>query len=238
MRINSLRFQAIGPFPGEHFIDFDQLGDSALFLIDGPTGAGKSTIIDAITYAIYGEMAGSQSDAGRMRSMHAGPATQSWVELVFSNQNGTYKVKRAPSYFRAAKRGGGVTKEDPSIKVEEQLPNGGWKDLGFQWQSATAKLTEIVGLKREQFAQTVVLPQGEFANFLRASTATRQELLEKIFNTQLYKRVADDLKEKSDAAKKKLRRKPKTCWIIGMLRPELLAWKMRSKPWLRKHFAP
>lgn len=193
MRINRLDFEAVGPFPGKHTIDFDQLGDSAIFLIDGPTGAGKSTIIDAITYAIFGAMAGSTSDTTRMRSLHAKPEVPTWIELVFSTQSGSYRVRRAPEYSRPARRGGGLTTEKSTILLEEQLPNGAWSVLAHQFQEAGKKIAEIVGLTREQFAQTVVLPQGEFANFLKAGVDERQPLLEKIFSTQLYSRVLDKL---------------------------------------------
>lgn len=193
MRINRLDFEAVGPFPGKHTIDFDQLGDSAIFLIDGPTGAGKSTIIDAITYAIFGAMAGSTSDTTRMRSLHAKPEVPTWIELVFSTQSGSYRVRRAPEYSRPARRGDGLTTEKSTILLEEQLPNGSWSVLAHQFQEAGKKIGEIVGLTREQFAQTVVLPQGEFANFLKAGVDERQPLLEKIFSTQLYSRVLDNL---------------------------------------------
>jgi exonuclease SbcC len=193
MRINRLDFEAVGPFPGKHTIDFDQLGDSAIFLIDGPTGAGKSTIIDAITYAIFGAMAGSTSDTTRMRSLHAKPEVPTWIELVFSTQSGSYRVKRSPEYSRPARRGDGLTTEKSTILLEEQLPNGAWSVLAHQFQEAGKKIGEIVGLTREQFAQTVVLPQGEFANFLKSGVDERQPLLEKIFSTQLYSRVLDNL---------------------------------------------
>lgn len=202
MKINKIEFEAIGPFPGKHTIDFDLLGDSALFLIDGPTGAGKSTIIDAITYAVYGQMAGSTSDESRMRSTHAKPDTASWVRLTFTGKSGTYRVMRSPSYLRPKARGEGSTEEKASILVEEQMPDGNWYPLKFQWKEAGIKLAEIVGLTRDQFAQTVVLPQGEFADFLKADTKLRQPLLEKIFNTELYRRVSEKLKlNAADAVK-------------------------------------
>lgn len=200
MRINKLEFAAVGPFPDSHTIDFDLLGDSALFLIDGPTGAGKSTIIDAITYAIYGEMAGSSSDKTRIRSAHASANIDTWVRLTFSTQAGTYRVKRSPEYLRPAKKGDGSVKQAQTIFVEEQLPNGSWKDLAFQWVEAGKKLSEAVGLTRAQFAQTVVLPQGEFASFLRAETAERQPLLEQIFSTHVYSSVLVNLKERAKVA--------------------------------------
>jgi len=200
MRINKLEFAAVGPFPDSHCIDFDLLGDSALFLIDGPTGAGKSTIIDAITYAIYGEMAGSASDKTRIRSAHASPTMDTWVELTFSTQAGTFRVRRSPEYLKPAKKGGGSVKKPQKIFVEEQLPNGLWKDLAFQWVEAGKKLSEVVGLTRTQFAQTVVLPQGEFASFLRAETAERQPLLEQIFSTHVYSSVLLSLKERAKSA--------------------------------------
>lgn len=202
MRINRLELQAVGPFPSKHVIDFDQLGESALFLIDGPTGAGKSTLIDAITYAIYGRMAGSESDATRMRSTHAKPETETYVDLVFSTQSGKYRVRRAPAYDRPKSRGTGVTAEKASVLVEQLMPDGTKKNLAFQFREAATFLADRIGLSPEQFVQTVVLPQGEFAKFLRAETKERQPLLERIFATEIYARVADVLKEQASSAKK------------------------------------
>ncbi len=202
MRINHLELQAVGPFPSKHVIDFDQLGESALFLIDGPTGAGKSTLIDAITYAIYGQMAGSESDSTRMRSTHAKPETETYVDLVFSTQSGKYRVRRAPAYDRPKSRGTGVTAEKASVLVEQLMPDGSKKNFAFQFKEAATFLADRIGLSREQFVQTVVLPQGEFAKFLRADTKERQPLLERIFATEIYARVADVLKDQASSAKK------------------------------------
>lgn len=202
MRINRLELQAVGPFPSKHVIDFDQLGESALFLIDGPTGAGKSTLIDAITYAIYGQMAGSESDSTRMRSTHAKPETETYVDLIFSTQSGKYRVRRAPAYDRPKSRGTGVTAEKASVLVEQLMPDGSKKNFAFQFKEAATFLADRIGLSREQFVQTVVLPQGEFAKFLRAETKERQPLLERIFATEIYARVADVLKEQASSAKK------------------------------------
>lgn len=202
MRINRLEIQAVGPFPSKHVIDFDQLGESALFLIDGPTGAGKSTLIDAITYAIYGRMAGSSSDATRMRSTHAKPDTETYVDLIFTTQSGKYRVRRAPAYNRPKSRGTGVTEEKASVLVEQLMPDGSKKNVGFQFKDAAKFLADRIGLSPEQFVQTVVLPQGEFARFLRADTKERQPLLERIFATEVYARVAEVLKDQSSSAKK------------------------------------
>jgi len=201
MRINRIEFQAVGPFAGKHEINFDQLGDSALFLIDGPTGAGKSTIIDAITYAIYGQMAGSESDATRMRSNHAKPDIETYVDLTFSTQHGQYRVRRTPAFDRPKSRGTGLTEQKATVLVEQLMPDGSRKNLGFQFLEAGKALGERIGLSREQFVQTVVLPQGEFAQFLRAGTKERQPLLERIFATEIYAKVVDVLKEQAKSAR-------------------------------------
>ena len=189
MRIHSLRFAALGPFAGEEIIDFDALGPSALFLIDGPTGAGKSTIIDAIVFALYGDVAGEASDKERLRSAFASPETESFAELDFSSMTGRFRVRRTPAYERAKKRGTGTTAEPATVQVFRFVGEQTWEALSVRHAEADAEISQAVGLTRSQFLQTVVLPQGEFATFLRAESVERLPILERIFATEVYGRI-------------------------------------------------
>ena len=196
MQLHTLTFQAIGPFAGEHTIDFDALSASGLFLLEGPTGAGKSTIIDAIVFALYGGLAGEESSKQRLHSHHAADGVTPFVDLIFSTQAGDFRIHRTPAHFRPRRDGKGVTEkkesatlsrlpslDDPEVKVELAV---GARDTGTE-------ITELIGLNRQQFLQTVVLPQGEFARFLRAGGETRKALLQSIFRTDVYEQLTAEL---------------------------------------------
>lgn len=195
MHIERLSFAALGPFADEKSIDFAQLGGSTLFLIDGPTGAGKSTIIDAIVFALYGEVSGRGSDKQRLRSAFAEPSTESYVEIDFTTSSGRYRVRRTPEYERSKKRGEGVTTVASAVSAWRSTGPDAWEPVSQRKGEADAQIRDWVGLSRAQFLQTVVLPQGEFANFLAAESKDRLEVLERIFATQLYSRIEDVLDE-------------------------------------------
>ena len=200
MRIHSLSFAAIGPFAGEYVIPFDALGGSSLFLIDGPTGAGKSTIIDAIVFALYGEVAGRGSDRQRLRSDFAAADTESFTELDFSTSAGRFKVRRTPDYTRAKKRGEGFTTVASSVVAFRSTGDEGWEPVSGSKGEADAEIQRWVGLTKSQFLQTVVLPQGEFTNFLAAESKDRLTILERIFATELYSRIEVAFDERRRAA--------------------------------------
>lgn len=197
MRIERIEFQAIGPFADYFDIDLNQLGDSALFLIDGPTGAGKSTILDAITYAIYGDTSGSESDKSRMRSQYAAPTQDSYVRVTFSTPNGTYRIKRSPDFEKTKSRGEGKTKVNGTAKFEKLDGSNKWITEFEQVKDSAAAALEAVGLTKAQFAQTVLLPQGEFDKFLKSESKDRQDLLSRIFNTGRFTRLRESLKAQS-----------------------------------------
>ena len=196
MQLHRLTFQAIGPFAGEHTIDFSGLGASGLFLLEGPTGAGKSTIIDAIVFALYGGLAGEEASKQRLHSHHAAGGVTPFVDLIFSTQAGDFRIHRTPAHSRLRKDGKGLTEkkesatlsrlaslDEPEVKIELAV---GARDTGNE-------ITSLIGLNRLQFLQTVVLPQGEFARFLRANGEARKSLLQSIFRTDIYEELTAEL---------------------------------------------
>ncbi len=206
MHLRSLTLQAIGPFAGRHTVDFDALGQAGLFLLEGPTGSGKSTLIDAIVFALYGKVASTEASEDRLRSAYAADDTESVVDLVFEVPAGVYRVRRTPAYQRAKRRGTGTTTANATVKAW-RLPAGvdvavGGDQLdalgvplGNRLDEIGAEIQKAVGLDRAQFVQTIVLPQGEFAHFLRAKPEDRRGLLQKIFGTEVYDRLAQRLAE-------------------------------------------
>ncbi|MDI1290520.1 MAG: SMC family ATPase, partial [bacterium] len=200
MHIHRLALGALGPFAGEHVIDFDGLGGSALFLIDGPTGAGKSTLIDAIVFALYGDVSGAASDRQRLRSAFAAPTDESYAELDFTTSFGRYRVRRSPEYERAKLRSVGTTRAPASVSLMRSTGPQAWETVATRHDEVGAEITRLVGLNRAQFLQTVVLPQGEFATFLAAESKDRQAVLERIFATGLYSRIESALEESRKAA--------------------------------------
>ncbi|WP_028045982.1 AAA family ATPase [Cellulomonas sp. URHE0023] len=206
MHLRSLTLQAIGPFAGRHSIDFGALAQGGLFLLEGPTGSGKSTVIDAIVFALYGKVASAEASEERLRSAYAADDVESVVDLVFEVPSGLYRVRRTPAYQRAKRRGTGTTPAQASVKAW-RLPSdadveagpaaldGVGVPLGSRLDEIGAEIQRIVGLDRTQFVQTIVLPQGEFAHFLRAKPEDRKDLLQKIFGTEVYERLQKRLAE-------------------------------------------
>ena len=196
MRIHSLTMTGIGPYAGQEHIDFDAVGASGRFLLTGPTGSGKTTIIDAIVFALYGDVADSaDSSKERIRSTLVGPHTESVIELVFSTGAGVYRVRRTPTYERAKRRGQGTTTQNGTVKLWHLAEVGGQPldEPITHVGDADAEIARAVGLSREQFTQTVVLPQGKFARFLRADSSERQHLLKDVFGTGIYDAIQDAL---------------------------------------------
>ena len=196
MRIHSLTMTGIGPYAGREHIDFDAVGASGRFLLTGPTGSGKTTIIDAIVFALYGDVADSaDSSKERIRSTLVGPHTESVIELVFSTSAGVYRVRRTPTYERAKRRGQGTTTQNGTVKLWHLAEVGGQPldEPVTRVGDADAEIARAVGLSREQFTQTVVLPQGKFARFLRADSSERQHLLKDVFGTGIYDAIQDAL---------------------------------------------
>ena len=190
MKIRWLRITGIGPFAGEHTVDFSAFEDSGLFLLDGPTGAGKSTLIDAITFALYGDVARTKdASKDRLRSNHITDSDPSEADLVFEVATGIYRVTRTPAYTPAGKKSQRNSKSTLTRVVEDPDAPDGWRtvepiasgprDVGYE-------IPAIVGLDKDQFLQTIVLPQGKFSQFLNATSDAREQILRDIFDTQIY----------------------------------------------------
>ncbi len=197
MRPLKLKMSAFGPYAGVTEIDFEKLGTDGLYLITGDTGAGKTTIFDAISFALYGTASGNMRDASMLRSMYADAATPTFVELTFLYDGKTYTVKRNPKYIRKSKtkRGDGTTTEDP--KAELIYPDG---RLVTKTDDVNATITEILGIDRNQFSQIAMIAQGDFRKLLVADTKERQEIFRKIFRTAPYQSFQFRIKSEYSAA--------------------------------------
>jgi exonuclease SbcC len=192
MRLHRLELQAFGPYATPQQVDFDRLARSGLFLLEGPTGAGKTTILDAITFALYGGLAGEGSGTDRMRSQFASPEMESSVRLELSLAGTRYRVSRSPEYLRPKKRGDGFTTQASQVHLE-RCDGGHWVSLSSNKAEVGDQVTEFVGLNRDQFTQVMLLPQGEFAKFLRCGDDERRTVLTRLFGTQLYDRITAEL---------------------------------------------
>jgi len=196
MRPIKLTMSAFGPFAGETVVDMERLGDSGLYLVTGDTGAGKTTMFDAITYALYGKASGDHRDPAMFRSKYANPNTPTFVELVFRYGMKTYAVKRSPEYERPAKRGDKMTKQ--RAEAELLLPDG---KLVTKSNEVTTAITSILGLDREQFVKIAMIAQGEFLKLLLASTEERKDIFQQLFQTKHYETLQDKLKADSFSLK-------------------------------------
>ncbi|MBN1380222.1 MAG: SMC family ATPase [Deltaproteobacteria bacterium] len=196
-----LAMQAFGPFAGNQIIDFAELDGRQFFLIHGPTGAGKTTILDAMCFALYGSSSGAERESWEMRSDHADPAVPTEVIFDFSVGEKVYRVSRRPRQERPKKRGAGSTVDDPQAVLWQSTaaaaPQGRQTVLAGQWERVTEKIEEILGFKSSQFRQVVMLPQGQFRQLLSADSRERQKILETLFHTEIYRIMEERLKEKA-----------------------------------------
>ncbi len=192
MRPQRLTVSAFGPYPGETTIDFDQLGTQGLYLITGDTGAGKTSLFDAITFALYGEASGAVRDPQMLRSKYAKPEAKTYVELVFCYQKKRYRVKRNPEYQRPKGRGTGMTLQRAEAELEYLSEFD--RPIVSKSKDVTKAVTEILGLDYRQFTQIVMIAQGDFQKLLLADTATRKEIFRRIFHTEKFQQLQDALK--------------------------------------------
>ena len=203
MRLHTLRLQAFGPFATPQVIDFDRLASSGLFLLEGPTGAGKSTILDAITYALYGRLSVTSGDDDRLHSDFAGANVEPAVELEFSIGGTRYRVRRTPEYERPKHRGEGTTTAATTVHLQ-RLDHESWTSLSGKSHEVAGLVIDIVGLDADQFRQVALLPQGEFARFLHAKDDERGALLTRLFGADVYAAITGRLQDLARAATKSL----------------------------------
>ena len=192
MRPLRLKMTGFGPYKDTNIIDMESLGRGGLYLITGDTGAGKTFIFDAITYALYGDMSGSGRDSKSVRSQYTADGEKTEVELVFEYCGHTYTVTRNPEYYRAKKNGAGFTKQPAGATLIK--PDGSVADGSSR---VNEEIKNILGIDKGQFCNIAMIAQGEFRKVLNAGTDERQELFRKLFNTQPYSRLADELKDLS-----------------------------------------
>jgi exonuclease SbcC len=194
MRPRSLTVAAFGPFPNEEHVDFTHLDAHGLYLIGGPTGSGKTSLLDAICFALYGRVPGARGELtnDHLRSDHAPASVATRVVFEFDAGGSRWRVARSPEQDRPKQRGTGTTRK-PATAELERWEHGGWEPVLAKPGAVTERITRLVGLTAEQFRTVVLLPQGRFQEALHASTADRQELLRTLFGTELYRRVTEVL---------------------------------------------
>jgi exonuclease SbcC len=193
MRIHRLEISAFGPFAGTEQIDFDRLSAHGLFLLNGPTGAGKTSVLDAICFALYGSVPGARQEGKRLRSDHAEAAAEPRVTCEFSAKGRRFEVSRIPAWNRPSARGrNGFTEQKANTLLRERV-DGQWIEKSGRNDEAGAEISSVLGMDRDQFTRVVMLPQGDFAAFLRSKPADRLDLLQSLFGTQRFEAVEQEL---------------------------------------------
>ncbi|MGW6570215.1 AAA family ATPase [Streptomyces sp. NPDC054975] len=207
MRLHRLSVTAFGPFGATQEIDFDALSAAGVFLLHGPTGAGKTSVLDAVCYALYGAVPGARQSPGTsLRSDHAPAGTYTEVTLELTVGKRRLEITRRPAQPRPKKRGGGFTTEKAQSWLREyDAGTGEWAALSRSHQEIGEEITQLVGMSREQFCQVVLLPQGDFARFLRADAEARGKLLGRLFDTRRFAAVEERLADLRRAAEQQVR---------------------------------
>ena len=208
MKLHRLRLGALGPFADEHDIDLGRVSAGGLFLLEGPTGAGKSTILDAITFALYGGVAGRSTSKDRLHSDFNSDADP-FAELDFSIAGSSYRIKRSPAFERAKRDGSGTTTVNARVWLwRMDIDSAGEASeelISNRVREADDEVRRLLGgLSLEQFCQVVVLPQGEFATFLRADAEQRRDVLQRLFATDHYQEMERIAAEQRQAAQREL----------------------------------
>ncbi|MFI8965908.1 AAA family ATPase [Streptomyces sp. NPDC053493] len=197
MRLHRLAISAFGPFGTSQEIDFDTLSSAGLFLLHGPTGAGKTSVLDAVCFALYGSVPGARQSPGTsLRSDHAAAGTYTEVTLDLTVGERRLEITRRPAQQRPKKRGAGFTTEKAQSWLRQYDAEAGeWRALSRSHQEIGEEITQLLGMSRDQFCQVVLLPQGDFARFLRADAEARGKLLGRLFDTRRFAAVEDRLAE-------------------------------------------
>lgn len=199
MRPIKLTMSAYGPYADVTVVDFEKLGDEGLYLVTGDTGAGKTTVFDAISFALFGEASGNDRPVQTLRSDFAAPDAETYVELEFEYRTKRYRVWRCPAYRRAKRRGSGTTEQAADIVFERP----GFPPI-TKVRDANAAIEELLGIDRNQFSQIVMIAQGDFRKLLTATTAERSTIFRKLFATQDCQTFQSKLKEFESAARKEV----------------------------------
>ncbi|HBS83411.1 AAA family ATPase [Vreelandella alkaliphila] len=196
----TLTMQAFGPFAGSETIDFTALGKSPLFLINGPTGAGKSSILDAICFALYGQTTGNDRDAGQMRCDQAADTLLTEVSLDFRLRDGAYRVRRVPQQERPKATGEGTTTQSAEAQLWRLTPEGDENEclVARKITDANSQLHALIGLDANQFRQVMVLPQGKFRELLLAESKDREKIFSQLFQTQIFQRIEERLRTQAN----------------------------------------
>jgi exonuclease SbcC len=202
MRLHRLRITAFGPFAGEEEVDVDALNDGGLFLLHGPTGAGKTSVLDAICFALYGRVPGERG-GNRLRSDHAPADRAPEVSCEFSVGSRRLGITRSPAWERPKKKGAGTTTQQARVTVSE-VTHGAPVVLTTRIDEAARLIEDVLGLGLEQFTKLVLLPQGQFAAFLRADAEDRRALLERLFDTDRFATVQAWLRERQNTARREV----------------------------------
>ncbi|MEJ8652065.1 SMC family ATPase [Streptomyces sp. MS1.AVA.3] len=216
MRLHRLTLTAFGPFGGSQTIDFDRLSRDGLFLLHGPTGAGKTSVLDAVCFALYGSVPGARQSGQALRSDLADPLTLTEVVLELTVGERRLEIIRLPEQPRPKKRGSGTTKEKAQSRLREFVPAGAeagagaggaadgagghWKALSRSHQEIGEEISQLLGMSKEQFCQVVLLPQGDFARFLRADAEARSRLLGRLFDTRRFAALEEQLNARRKTA--------------------------------------
>jgi exonuclease SbcC len=203
VRLHQLSLTAFGPFAGTAEVDFDEVGRDGLFLLWGPTGAGKTTLLDAVVFALYGTVPGARGEEKRLRSDHADAAVRTEVSCELTLAGERLRVVRRPEQQRPKKRGEGVTTEQARLTVA-RLTDGGWEPVSTRIDEGSEHLRTRLGLDVHQFCQVVLLPQGDFARFLRAEPEHRGELLRTLFDVGRFASAEDWLADERATARERL----------------------------------
>ena len=201
MRPHILTMQAFGPYAGKEVIDFNKLGERTMFVISGKTGAGKTTIFDGISFAIYGKASGEDRSGQDLRSQFAEDDVSTEVSLQFTLRGKTYLVTRSPQQERKKKSGEGTTTVSAKAELYE-IQADGKKLLGANVREVEEKIKVLIGLDANQFRQILMIPQNEFRKLLTSDSKDKEQILQKLFHTELYKRIEERLKEEASLLKK------------------------------------
>ncbi len=201
MRLHSLDITAFGPFAETARVDFDELSEAGLFLLSGATGAGKTSVLDAVCFALYGDVPGDRSSAKRLRCDQADPGVAPRVRLEATLSGRRFRIERSPAWERPKKRGSGTTAQQASVTLSEQV-DGAWTPLSSRLDETGHLVSRLVGMNLTQFTQVAMLPQGRFQAFLRARSEERHQLLQRLFHTGRFEDVEQWLRDRRTALRR------------------------------------